>query len=155
MQYQMWNGISLWVLFCVWCVCVCKICLVLAVGVFVAVLGLCLVAASGSCSLFGCPASHCSDFSCCWAWALGTWASGALLLEACWIFPDQGLILCPPALAGIFLTARPSGKPVLCFYLFFCRKHSQDSLSCSTTVGEESGQLVSAPCVFDLLFSNN
>ena len=74
-------------LFCVWgvCVCVCM-CLRFIFGC----LGLCCCArALSSCCkwellfVFGVPASQCSDFSCCRAWALGTWASVALLLEAC------------------------------------------------------------------------
>ena len=43
--------------------------------VFIAVLGLSLVAASGGYSSFWCAASHYGGFSCCEARALGAWAS--------------------------------------------------------------------------------
>ena len=53
--------------------------------------------AFSSCST---QASHCSGFSYCRARALGAWASLAVALRLscftrCWIFPDQGLNLCP------------------------------------------------------------
>ena len=43
--------------------------------VFAAVHGLSLVAVSGGYSSLRCAGSHCGDFSCCGAWAPGTWAS--------------------------------------------------------------------------------
>ena len=43
--------------------------------VFIAALGLSLVAVSGATLRCGAQASHCSGFSCCGARALGVWAS--------------------------------------------------------------------------------
>ena len=48
----------------------------------------------------GARASHCTGFSCCRAWALGTWASvvvahGPSCSVECGIFPDQGSNPCP------------------------------------------------------------
>ena len=87
--------------------------------VFVAACGLSLVAASGGYSSLWWQASHCSGFSCCGAWTLGTQASvvvarglsscGSRALErrlnsrahgfscsVAWgIFPDQGSNPCP------------------------------------------------------------
>ena len=83
----------------------------------------------------GARASHCGDFSCCQAWALGAWASvvvarglrscgsralghrlsgwgtPAQLLRGMWDLPGPGLEPISPALAGGFLTAEPPGKP--------------------------------------------
>ena len=39
--------------------------------------------------------SHCSDFSCCWAWTLELWHHELSCSAACRIFPDQGSNLCP------------------------------------------------------------
>ena len=63
----------------------------------------------------GARASHCCDFSCCGACALGALASVVVThrlssSKACRIFPDQGSNPVSPALAGRFLTTRPPGK---------------------------------------------
>ena len=79
-------------------------------------------------------ASHCGDFSCCRAWALGVLASvvvacrrsscsfwalecrlsscgtRAQLLRGRWDLPGPGLVPVSPALAGRFLTTEPPGK---------------------------------------------
>ena len=86
-------------------------------------------------------ASYCGGFSCCGAWALGTWASvvvahrpsscgsralecrlsscgaWAELLRSMWDLPGPGLEPVSPALAGRFLTTAPPGKPST-FYLY-------------------------------------
>ena len=92
----------------------------------------------------GARASHCSGFSCCGAWALGTWPSvvvahgltscglralecrlsscgaQAWLLCGMWDLPGPGLEPVSPALAGGFLTTAPPGKsPYLVFLFFF------------------------------------
>ena len=82
----------------------------------------------------GAWASHWGGFSCCRAWALGTWASlvvahglsscgsralehrlsscgaQAQLLRGIWDLPGPGLEPVSPALAGGFLTTVPPGK---------------------------------------------
>ena len=82
----------------------------------------------------GAQASHCSGFSCCRAWALGTQASvvvacglsscgswalehrlsscgaPAQLLRGMWDLPRPGLEPVSPALAGGFLTTAPAAK---------------------------------------------
>ena len=63
--------------------------------VFVAVCRLPLVAVSGATLCCGARASHCGDFSCCGAWALGMRASVVVVHRlicstACGIFPDLG-----------------------------------------------------------------
>ena len=79
-------------------------------------------------------APHCSGFSCCRAWALGSWASvvvahgvsscgsralerrlsscgaRAQLLCGMWDLPGPGIEAVSPALAGRFLTTAPPGK---------------------------------------------
>ena len=86
------------------------------------------------CLRCGAWASHCSGFSCCAAWALGTQASvvvacwlsscgsqavehrfsscgtRAQLLTVMWDLPGPGLEPMSPALAGRFLTTAPPGK---------------------------------------------
>ena len=79
---------------------------------FLAALSLhCCSRAASSCSAL---ASHCSGFSGFQAWALecGLIAVACRLScpEACGIFPEQGSNLCPPALAGRFLTTGPPEK---------------------------------------------
>ena len=83
----------------------------------------------------GAWASHCSGFSCCRAQALGVRASivvarglsscgsqalerrlsscgaRAQLLHGMWYLPGPGLEPVSPALAGVFLTTAPPGKP--------------------------------------------
>ena len=82
----------------------------------------------------GARASHCGDFSCCRAQALGTRASvvvahglsnglralehrlsscgaRAELLRGMWDLPGPGLKPMPAALAGRFLATAPPGKP--------------------------------------------
>lgn len=73
----------------------------------------------------GCCAqvSHCGFFSCCRTWALGLMGSIVVAHElscsvACGIFLNQGSNLCPPALAGRFLTTGPPEKSVFKNYLF-------------------------------------
>ena len=44
-------------------------------------------------------------------------AHGPSCSAACGILPDQGLNLCPPALAGRFSTTAPPGKPPTHFFL--------------------------------------
>ena len=68
--------------------------------VFAAVRGLSLVAARGATLRCSVQASHCGDFSCGGAQALGAWASVVVVHRlscsaACGIFPDQGLNPCP------------------------------------------------------------
>ena len=82
----------------------------------------------------GAGASHCGNFSCCGARALGVWASvvvarglsscgsqalerrlsscgaRAQLLRGMWDLPGPGLKPVSPALAGGFLTTAPPGK---------------------------------------------
>ena len=82
----------------------------------------------------GVRASHCGDFSCCGAWALGALASvvvahglsscglwalecrlsscgtWAWLLRGTWDLPGPGLEPVSPALAGGFSTTAPAGK---------------------------------------------
>ena len=65
---------------------------------------------------------RCSSFSCCRAWAVGTWAfivvarglsscgSRGQLLCGMWDLPRPGLEPMSPALAGGFLTTAPPGK---------------------------------------------
>ena len=90
----------------------------------------------------GARASYCGGFSCCRAWALGTWASvvvacglsscglraleyrlsscgaRAWLLRGMWDLPGPGLEPVSPALAGGFLTTVPPGKSLMqCFNL--------------------------------------
>ena len=77
-----------------------------------------------------CVASHCGDFSCCRAQALGCMGfsscssraldTGSVVVVyglsfpvACGILPDQGLNV--PTLAGRFLTTGPPGKSSNCF----------------------------------------
>ena len=60
-------------------------------------------------------AARCSDFSCCRAQALGTWAS-LVVSRGMWKLPGQGIKSRPPALAGRFFTTEPPGKPS---YIFF------------------------------------
>ena len=67
--------------------------------VFIAALGLSLVADSGGYSSV-LRVSCCSSFSCCGAQALGTWASVIVACrlscpKACGIFPELGLNPCP------------------------------------------------------------
>ena len=69
--------------------------------VFVAAGEISLLVVMGATFHCGPQASHCSGFSCCWAWALGTWASvdgvhGLCCPSACGIFPVQGSNWCPP-----------------------------------------------------------
>ena len=108
---------------------------------FLAALGLrCRAWAFSSCGERGllccsAQASHCSGFSCCRAWALGTRASvvvahglsscgsralehrlsscgaRASLLRGMWGLPRPGLEPVSSALAGGFLTTVPPGKP--------------------------------------------
>ena len=83
----------------------------------------------------GAQASHCGGFSCCGARSLGAWASvvvahglsscssqalerrlssrgaWAQLLHGMWDRPGPGLEPVSPALAGVFLTTEPPGKP--------------------------------------------
>ena len=66
----------------------------------------------------GAWASHCGGFSCCGAWALGSWGSttaargsGSCGALACGILLDQGSNLCPLQLADRFLTTGPQGSP--------------------------------------------
>ena len=80
----------------------------------------------------GAWAPHCSGFSCCRAWSLGTRASvvvarrpsscgtRAQLLRGMWDLPRPGLVPMSPAMAGGFLTTVPPGKPskVISFTLF-------------------------------------
>ena len=83
----------------------------------------CVPAAPGSfeqglLSSCGMQASHCGGVPCWDLWALHTWASvvvmhGLSCPKACGIFPDQGSNLCPPALAGGFLTTGSPGKSCL------------------------------------------
>ena len=85
----------------------------------------------------GAQASHCGGFSCCRAWALGTWVSvvvarglsscgsqalefrlsscgaWASLLHGMWYLPGSGLEPMSPELAGRFLTTEPPGKPCI------------------------------------------
>ena len=74
--------------------------------VFVVFQELSLVAEVGVTLCWGVQASQCGGLSCCWARALGTWASvaarglsswvhGLSCSAACGIFPDQGSNLCP------------------------------------------------------------
>ena len=97
---------------------------------------------AGSTLRCGAWASHCGDlFSCCRAWALGTWASvvvarglsscgswavecrlsscdaRAQLLCSMWDFPRPGLEPVSSALAGGFLTTAPPGKS--CYFLLY------------------------------------
>ena len=82
----------------------------------------------------GAQVSHCGGFSCCGAWALGTWASVAAahrlsscgsqalerrlsscgtwaqLLRSMWDLPRAGFEPVSPVLAGGFLTTAPPGK---------------------------------------------
>ena len=103
------------------------------VYLFLAALGLCCCArAFSSCGEW---ASHCGDFSCCRARALGVQASvvvarrlsscgsralerrlsscgaRAQFLRGMWDLPGPGLELVSPALAGRFLTTAPPGQP--------------------------------------------
>ena len=87
----------------------------------------------------GVQASHCSGFSCCRVWVLGTqtsviaarglscssWAlehrlnsrrAQALLLQGMWNLPGSGIEPVFPALAGRFFTTEPPGKPSHLFY---------------------------------------
>ena len=74
--------------------------------VFVVFQELSLIAEVGVTLCWGVQASQCGGLSCCWARALGTWASvaarglsswvhGLSCSAACGIFPDQGSNLCP------------------------------------------------------------
>ena len=82
--------------------------------------------------LSSCGASHCSDLSCCRAWALGhagfsscsSWAlqhwlhscgTQAQLLRGIWDLPGSGIKPASPALAGGFLTTKPPRKPLYPF----------------------------------------
>ena len=97
---------------------------------FFAALGLCcrlwaflLLWWAGATLPCGVWVSHCGGFSCCGAWAPGTWASvvvahglsscgvQAQLLRGMWDLPGPGLKPVSPALAGGFLTTVPPGKP--------------------------------------------
>ena len=76
----------------------------------------------GAFSSCGAQASHCSGFSYCRAWALGTWASvvvvhGFSCSAACGIFLDQGSNLCPNP--GGFLTTGPPGKSQISHFWWF------------------------------------
>ena len=62
-------------------------------------------------------AAGCSDFSCCRAQALGTWAS-LVVSHGMWKLPGQGIKSRPPALAGRFFTTEPPGKPSYVFFLY-------------------------------------
>ena len=55
-------------------------------------------------------ASHCSDFSRCRAWALGSWASVAVA-RGLSCSAARGIKPVSPALAGGFFTPEPPGKP--------------------------------------------
>ena len=117
--------------------------------VFIAARGLSLVAASGATLRCSAWASHCGGFSCCRAWALGSWTSVAVAcgLSSCgsWALerrlsscgaqaqlvcgmcdlPRPGLEPVSPALAGGFLTTAPPGKPnvvefFVCLFVLFC-----------------------------------
>ena len=61
----------------------------------------------------GAQASHCSGFSCCTAWALGTWvgfSSCGTRLSCMWDLPGPGIEPVSPALLGRFLTTASPGK---------------------------------------------
>ena len=72
--------------------------------------------------------SHCSGFSCCTAWVLGyvglsscssqAFSTGSVVMvcglscsAGMWDFPGPGIELMSPALADVFSTTEPSGKP--------------------------------------------
>ena len=92
--------------------------------VFVSVRGLSLVAASG-----GHSSSRCAGLSLSRPLLLrstGSRRAGSVVVAhgpscsvACGIFPDQGLNLWSPALAGRLSTTAPPGKPLSVFYLSF------------------------------------
>ena len=91
--------------------------------------------------LSGCDvqASHCSGFSCCWAWALGpkgfsscssralgyrlnSYGVAVLLLCGMWDLPGPGIELMSPTLAGRFFTTEAPEKFPRVFFFFF--KHN-------------------------------
>ena len=82
----------------------------------------------GPLSSRGAWASHCGDFSCCRAWALGhvvfsscgsrtlkhrlsSCGPQALLLHGMWNLRRSGIEFMSPVLAGRFFTTEPLGKP--------------------------------------------
>ena len=80
----------------------------------------------------GAWASHCGDFSCCRARAVGVQASvvvarglsscgtRASLFRGMWDLPGPGLEPVSPALAGGFLTTAPPGKSLShCFFKIY------------------------------------
>ena len=126
---------------------------ILILFIFLAVLGLCCcvrvflqLRRAGATLRCVARASHCSGFSCCGVWALGTrasvvvahglssWGSRALerRLSSCaaraqlphgmWDLPRPGLKPVSPALAGGFLTTAPPGKPLDVFSYLFSRQ---------------------------------
>ena len=95
--------------------------------VFVAMLELSLVAASSSYPLLQCTGSSSAGFSCCGAQVLGVQASLVVAHRlscsmVCAIYPNQGSNLCPPALAGRFLSTVP---PEQSLYLLLTRGHEK------------------------------
>ena len=87
--------------------------------------------------LSGCDvqASHCSGFSCCWAWALGpkgfsscssralgyrlnSYGVAVLLLCGMWDLPGPGIELMSPTLAGRFFTTEAPEKFPRVFFFF-------------------------------------
>ena len=107
--------------------------------------GFSLVAANGGCSSLQCASFLLGGFSCCRAWALGTWASVVVVrrlsscgsqalerrLSSCgpqvylphgmWDLPRPGLEPVSPALAGGFLTTAPPGKSLYSTFIYFER----------------------------------
>ena len=61
-----------------------------------------------------------------WFWHIGSVVVeyGLTCFSACGNFPDQGSNLCPPALAGRFLSIVPPGKSftLILFFIFFLKK---------------------------------
>ena len=117
------------------CVYVCMyVCIYGCVGSLLLCVGFLQLQLAGATLHCGAWASHCGDFSCCGAWALGMWASvvvahglsscgsrtlecrlsscgaRAQLLHGMWDLPRPGLKPVSPALAGRFLTTVPRGK---------------------------------------------